>query len=127
MNRTYSTFDNTMDLLLRIFGWPHEALHVLALWIIGRRAVKMTRTYVDIPDDLSTPEYIFVAGLPAMVFFGGLGITAQALFSATNLLQAVMWFAVSSLFGLAALGTLGDILLIGQRLFEDRTPPPDEF
>src|SRR5262245_9801967 len=106
-----------MDLLLRIFGWPHEALHVLALWIIGRRAVKMTRTYVDIPDDLSTPEYVFVAGLPALVFFVGLGVSVQALFSASSLLQVVLWFSVSSLFGLAALGTLGDVLLIAQRLF----------
>jgi hypothetical protein len=115
-----------VNLLLRIFGWPHEALHVLALWLIGRRAVKMTRTYVDIPDDLSTLQYVFVAGLPALVFFTGLVLSVQVLFSAANLLQAALWFVLSSLFGLAALGTLGDILLILQRLFDDRTPPPDE-
>ena len=61
--------------ITRIFGPPHELLHVLAL-LIGRRPTAISWTHVDIPDDLTTRQYVFVAGLPALVFWSA---TALAL------------------------------------------------
>ena len=109
-----------MNVLYRIFGWPHELLHVLALRLIGRRAVAFTRTHVDIPDDLTTAQDVFVAGLPALVFWGIALIGLQAMFGAHNLVQVILWLGVTSLAGLAGFGTLGDILLIIERLMVDR-------
>lgn len=107
-----------MNLLYRIFGWPHELLHVAALWLIGRRAVKVTQTHVDIPDDLTTAQYVFVAGLPALVFWGAAIVCLQALFSAQSILQAILWFGLMSMASLAGFGTLGDISLIIERITE---------
>ncbi len=109
-----------MSLLYRIFGWPHELLHVLALRLIGRRAVAITGTHVDIPDDLSTVQYVFVAGLPALVFWGIAVLCLQALFSAPSIGQAILWFALMSAASLAGFGTVGDLLLIIERLMENR-------
>jgi hypothetical protein len=106
---------------LRFFGPPHEALHVLALWLIGRRAVSFTSTYVDIPDDLTTRQYIWVAGLPALVFWGLAGLGALLLINAPTLLQGVGGFVLLSLSTLAGLGTFGDIQLILLRLMEETT------
>src|SRR5262245_27217762 len=111
-----------MTLLYRIFGWPHELLHVVALWLIGRRALAITRTHVDIPDDLTTAQYVFVAGLPALVFWGAAIICLQALFSAQSITQAILWFVLMTVAGLAGFGTLGDILLIIERLTENQLP-----
>jgi hypothetical protein len=111
-----------LNLLYRIFGWPHELLHVLALRLIGRHAVMVTRTHVDIPDDLTTGQYVFVAGLPALVFWGIAIVCLQALFSAANILQAILWFVLMSVAALAGFGTVGDILLIIERLMEKRMP-----
>ena len=111
-----------MRLLYRVFGWPHELLHVLALRLIGRRAVSVTQTHVDIPDDLSTRQYTFVAGLPALVFWGVALVAMQALFSAQSLVQASLWFCIMTIFGLQAFGTLGDVHLIIMRLSDEQVP-----
>ena len=59
-----------MEQLQKIYGAPHELLHVLALMLIGRRAVKFAQDHVIVPSDLTTAQYVFVAALPAIVFFG---------------------------------------------------------
>jgi hypothetical protein len=113
-----------METLIRIFGPPHEALHVLALWLIGRRAVAYTRTFVDIPDDLTTGQYVFVAGLPALVFWTAAAFGAIGLIQARNLLQLGVSFVVMMVATLAGFGTFGDIMLIIARLTEQH-PPED--
>jgi len=111
-----------MTLLYRIFGWPHELLHVLALWLIGRRAVKVTRTHVDIPDDLTTAQYVFVAGLPALVFWSIAVTGLQAIFSAPNIVQMILWLVLTGVASLAGFGTVGDILLIIERVMQHKLP-----
>lgn len=111
-----------MDYLYRIFGPPHEALHVLALWLIGRRALKVTTRHVDIPDDLTTGQYVFVAGLPALVFWGVALVGLLMLATAPDLLRAAVGMGLLLVGGLAGFGTLGDIALIVSRLGE---PPRD--
>jgi hypothetical protein len=109
-----------MELLYRIFGPPHEALHVLALWLIGKRAVSATRRHVDIPDDLSTGQYVFVAGLPALVFWSLAAVGITGLTGAQNLLQVIAAFLLTMVAVGGGLGTLGDIQLIILRLMEDQ-------
>lgn len=111
-------------LLIRLFGYPHEFLHVLALWCIGRRPLRITQIYVDIPDDLSTAEYVFVAGLPALVFWLGALGCVQMVLSAGSFLQFVLWGGLSLFFTLGGIGTIGDLLLIAARLLSP-PPPPD--
>lgn len=111
-----------MLLLSRIFGPPHEALHVLALWLVGRRALSISWTHVDIPDDLTTPQYIFVAGLPALVFWSAAALALLAALNAADLGRLLLALAATLVFGLAAYGTLGDIHLILLRLMGDQPP-----
>ncbi len=111
-----------MNVLLQIFGWPHEMLHVLALRLIGRRPEAVRQTHVDIPDDLSTAQYVFVAGLPAMVFGLGVVIGVQMLLSAVTVPQALLGLLIAAFFSLGALGTVGDLLLILDRLVQPRPP-----
>lgn len=105
-----------MGNIYKIFGPPHELLHVLALVLIGRRPIAITYKHVDIPDDLSTRAYVFVAGLPALVFWGAVVITGIKLGSASSFGEAVITFVIFSIFIMAGLGTLGDIQLIIRRL-----------
>lgn len=116
-----------MSTLLWLFGWPHELLHALALYLIGRQPEAITRTHIDIPDDLSTGQYVFVAGLPALVFWTGLALCAQRLFNAPDAPQFVLWLVITSVVGLAAIGTLGDLYLIVVRLLVERLRPPEGF
>ncbi|MBZ0302956.1 MAG: hypothetical protein K8J31_24635 [Anaerolineae bacterium] len=111
-----------MDLLVRIFGWPHELLHVLALRLIGRRPHAVAQTHVDIPDDLATGEYIFVAGLPALMFGLGAAICVQQLIHAPDVLRVILWLACAAFFALGGLSTLGDLMLIFARLVQARLP-----
>jgi hypothetical protein len=105
-----------MDFLIRVLGLPHEALHLLALLLIGRQAVRFTRTYIDIPADLTTRQYVFVAGLPALVFVLLLALGGLGMANAHTLGQAALGFA-AALFGLiSAAGTMGDLALIARRL-----------
>lgn len=104
---------------VRVFGWPHELLHVLALLLIGRRPKGLTSTHVDIPSDLSTGEYIFVAGLPALVFWGAASTAALSLFEARDVGQLILRFLLTLAFSIAALGTLGDLHLIITRFLDD--------
>src|SRR4051812_1333908 len=105
-----------METLYRIFGPPHELLHVLALFLIGRRPKAVGYKHVDIPNDLSTRAYVFVAGLPALVFWGAALIAALKLAGANGLGELLLIFALFSIFVLAGLGTFGDIQLILRRL-----------
>jgi len=105
-----------LDILYRIFGPPHELLHVLALFLIGRQPKAIGYKHVDIPDDLSTRAYVFVAGLPALVFWGITLIAASKLAGARTFAEGIIAFVVFSLATLAGLGTLGDIQLIIRRL-----------
>jgi len=105
-----------MQILYRIFGPPHELLHVLALFLIGRRPKAIGYRHVDIPDDLSTHAYVFVAGLPALVFWGAALVAGVKLATANSIGEILLAFVVFSLAALAGLGTLGDIQLIIRRL-----------
>ena len=78
-----------MNILVRIFGWPHELLHVLALRLIGRQPRMVQQTHVDIPDDLSTSQFVFVAGLPALTFGLAAAISLQLLFAARDIGQVI--------------------------------------
>lgn len=105
-----------MEILYRIFGPPHEFLHVIALLLIGRRPKTVGYRHVDIPDDLGKWAYIFVAGLPALVFWGAAIIVGIKLSTSTTLAEIILSFALFSIAALAGLGTLGDIQLILKRL-----------
>jgi putative zincin peptidase len=109
-----------MNIVVRIFGWPHELLHVLALLLIGRRAVGVGRTHVDIPPDLTTRQYVFVAGLPALVFWTLDAACAYMLIHAGSLAEVALWLALTFIAALAAIGTIGDIYLIIARLLSER-------
>lgn len=106
-------------MLLRIFGWPHELLHVLALVLIGRRPAAITATHVDIPDDLSTSQYVFVAGLPALVFWPLAVFCLRNIFSAGDVVALVGWALLTAVAIMAAVGTLADLYLIALRLMQE--------
>ena len=108
-----------MSFLLRVFGPPHEGLHLLALILIGRQAVRFTVRHVDIPADLTTRQYVFVAGFPAMVFsvVSGLGVIGLVL--AHTWIQTGLGFAAGLLGTLAFAGTMGDLQLIAVRLTQE--------
>jgi hypothetical protein len=112
-------------LLIRLYGWPHEGLHALALLLIGRRALHLTQTRVDLPPDLSDGQYVFVAGLPALVFWGGAALAMLGLLRAATWGQAGLAFAVLFVMGIGGVSTLGDIYLILNRLLVSHDP--DEF
>ncbi len=111
-----------MRLLIRLYGWPHEGLHALALLLIGRRARHLTQTHVDLPPDLSDGQFVFVAGLPALVFWGGAALGALGLLRAATLGQAALALAVIFVMGIGGLSTLGDIYLILNRLLVNHRP-----
>ncbi len=113
-----------MELLRRLYGYPHEALHVLALWLIGRRAVRATGLHVDVPDDLTTGQYVFVAGLPALVFGGAALLGVLALLNAHTLAQAALAWLAIILMGIGVAGTAGDVQMIVLRL--ENAPKKEE-
>ncbi len=89
---------------------------MLALFLIGRRPKSVGYKHVDIPDDLSTGAYVFVAGLPALVFWGLALVAGLKLANAGSFGEIIVAFVVFSVAALAGLGTLGDIGLIIRRL-----------
>jgi hypothetical protein len=107
-----------LERLKQIYGAPHELLHVLALVLIGRRALKYARDHVIIPSDLTTWQYVFVAGLPALVFFGCMAVGALLLLNARTPAQAGVAVAVILAAGFGAAGTVGDLQLIMLKLSE---------
>jgi len=111
-----------MEIFLRIFGWPHELLHVLALLLIGRWPEGLARTHVDIPDDLSTRQYVFVAGLPALIFGGGMLVGLIAFLNAPDIGQAAIRLVITGILAIAAAGTMGDIALIIERVTTENSP-----
>ena len=111
--------------LIRIFGPPHELLHLLALRLIGRRPVAFTWKHVDIPPDLSLGQYVFVAGLPALVFWLVAAIGASLLLNANNFGMVIIGVIMMLLGILGGVGTLGDITLIIARWMEERRLPPE--
>jgi hypothetical protein len=114
-----------MNVLIRALGLPHEALHLVALILIGRRASRFTRTYVDIPPDLTTREYVFVAGLPALVFVTLLALGAVGLVNAHTTGQAALALACALFGGISAAGTMGDLGQIVARLNRHEDTPTD--
>ena len=108
-----------MEQLKRIYGTPHEMLHVLALALIGRRALHVGQDHVVIPGDLTTGQYVFVAGLPALVFFVALALGALGLLNAQTPGQAGIAVGVIIAAGFAAAGTFGDVQLILMRLMQN--------
>jgi Putative zincin peptidase len=115
-----------LDWLYRVYGYPHEALHALALRMIGRRAVAVTARYTDIPDDLTTAQYIFVAGLPALVFWGCAAAGLLLVMTPASGWALLVGIGLA-LFGVGGgLGTMGDLTLIAARLLERRFPNEDD-
>lgn len=102
--------------LERIIATPRELLHALALVLIGRRAGRMVNDHVVIPDDLSTAEFVFVAGLPALVAFGVLVAAVTLLFSTHTPREAGVATGVIIAAGAVAIGTIGDVREIIRRL-----------
>lgn len=107
-----------MEFLTQLFGPPHEMLHVIALRLIGRKAISTSRTHVDIPDDLTVGQYVFVAGLPAIVFWGLAIVGVLLLVFAPNIPALMLGFVLLLVGGLGGAGTLGDLALIYERLNE---------
>lgn len=106
-------------MLAKLYGWPHEMLHLLALRLVGRRAQGVTHGHVDIPADLGRGQFVFVAGLPALVFWplGAFGL--QQLLAARDLVSVLFWILYGALLFPAAAGTLGDLVLILWRLRQE--------
>jgi len=93
-----------VEQLKKIYGAPHELLHVLALMLIGRRALKFAQDHVVIPSDLSVGQYVFVAALPAIVFFGFTALGVVILLNAHTPGQAGIGVAVILAAGFGAAG-----------------------
>ncbi|HVU12588.1 MAG TPA: hypothetical protein VHD90_14995 [Phototrophicaceae bacterium] len=106
----------------RVYSTPHELLHVFALALIGRKPLKAASDHVIIPDDLTTGQYVFVAGLPALVFFGCLALGAVGLIDAKTVNQAGIAVAVIIASAAAAGGTIGDLQLIMLKLSQPNRP-----
>ena len=115
-----------MEFLTRVFGPPHESLHILALYLIGRRPKAVSKTHVDIPDDLALPHYIFVAGLPAFVFWNMAIAGIIILVNAPNIAGVALGWLLLMVGGMAGFGTIGDIQLIYVRIQEDQKKPPGD-
>lgn len=115
-----------MNLLRRLFGIPHEALHVLALWLIGRRPERVTSTHVDIPGDLSTGRYVFVAIFPTAVFLiiAAMGLVGMA--SAGSIMQFGVALIAAIVGSIGTVGGMGDLHLITLRLAQDAEPAQHE-
>lgn len=111
-----------MNILVRVFGPPHEFLHLLALRLIGRRAVSFTHSQVEIPADLTTRQYVFVAGLPALVFWSVAAIGLLGVLNAPDAGRFLLALLAAAVATLAGIGTLGDLHLIILRLLQDRSP-----
>jgi hypothetical protein len=107
-----------MQTLKRIYAAPHELLHVLALLIIGRKPVFVGGDHVIIPSDLTTAQYVIVAGLPALIFFGLTALGAVWLLNAPSPSHTGAAFAVILAAGFGAAGTTGDLQLILARLMQ---------
>ncbi|MBI1256656.1 MAG: hypothetical protein GC204_04240 [Chloroflexi bacterium] len=112
-----------MEQLQKIYGAPHELLHLLALILIGRRAVKFAQDHVIVPSDLTTAQYVFVAALPAIVFFTCMAIGVLALINAQTPGQAGIGVGVIIAAGIGAAGTFGDLELIWQKLSQNNSEP----
>lgn len=107
-----------MQTLKRIYAAPHELLHVLALLLMGRKPVFVGGDHVVIPGDLTTAQYVFVAGLPALVFFGITAAATLGLLNAPTPSHAGVAVAVILAAGFGAAGTVGDLQLIVARLMQ---------
>ncbi|MBZ0280846.1 MAG: hypothetical protein K8L97_08895 [Anaerolineae bacterium] len=115
-----------MNFLIQLFGPPHESLHWLALRLIGRHALDVTPTHIDIPEDLTPLQYIFVAGLPALVFWGTAALGLVMLINTRTDGDLLGGIALTAIGGLAGLGTMGDIQLIIARLLEEQGKNSEE-
>lgn len=101
---------------MRLYALPHEALHVLALLLIGRRPEAVAARHVDIPADLTRGQFVFVAGLPAFVFviMAAVGLTGMALAATWGQVALGVVVGIVGMIGVA--GTWGDVQLIAARL-----------
>ncbi len=91
-------------------------MHVIALILIGRRAVQFTRDHVVIPDNLTTRQYVFVAGFPAAVFMIGVAAAVLGLLNAATYGQAMVALAAILICGFGVASAAGDVQLIVVRL-----------
>ena len=111
-----------MNTLLRLYGWPHELLHALALLLIGRRPRGIARQHIDLPLDLGRRQFIFVALFPTAVFVLLAALGLLALLSAGSLLQMALG-ALLSVAGMAgAAGGAGDWRAVERALASGRDP-----
>jgi hypothetical protein len=109
-----------MDFLYALFAPPHELMHVLALRLIGRQPKEVGKRHVDIPEDLTTPQYVFVAGLPAGVFWGLAILGLLMILNAPNIPGLIVGWVLLLVGGIGGYSTIADLALIYQRLMEDQ-------
>lgn len=119
-----ATASPPMQVLLRIFGPPHELLHLVALWLVGRHPRQVARTHIDISDNLTTRQYVFVAALPALVFGAGALLGVVGLANAATLGQAALGFGAALVFGVGVAGSVNDIQKILLRLQQSGDDSP---
>ncbi|MBC6936763.1 MAG: hypothetical protein DWB42_13110, partial [Chloroflexi bacterium] len=77
---------------------------------------------VEIPADLTTRQYVFVAGLPALVFWSAAAAGLLGVLNAPDAGRFLLALAAAAATALAGIGTLGDLHLIILRLLQDRSP-----
>lgn len=106
--------------MTRLIGIPHELLHVLALLLIRRRPRGIGAAHVDVPEDLSTRQYIFVAAFPSLTFLLLAAAGLVLLMNATSVLTALAGILLVLLGMLGMAGGVGDMQLIQLRLARDR-------
>ncbi|MBW4437224.1 MAG: DUF3267 domain-containing protein [Pleurocapsa minor GSE-CHR-MK-17-07R] len=106
--------------MTRVIGIPHELLHVLALLLIRRRPTGIGLKHVDVPDDLSTRQYIFVAAFPTLAFLLLAAVGLVLLMNAASVLTALAGIVLVLLGMLGMAGGVGDVQLIQLRLARDR-------
>ncbi len=100
----------------RVIATPHELLHALALVLIGRRAGRMVDDHVVIPADLTTLEFVFVTGLPALIMLGVLVAAVILLFRARTPNEAGIATGIIIVAAAVASGTISDLQQIARKL-----------
>lgn len=108
-----------MNALLRLYGWPHELLHALALVLIGRRPRGISRAHVDLPPDLGRRQFVFVALFPTLVFIAGGTLGLIVALNAGALAQLALGLLLSLAGLVGAAGGVGDWQAIALRLADE--------
>lgn len=113
-----------MQWLLWLYGWPHEALHVIALWLLGKQPRHVTRTGVDLPPGLSRGQFTFVALMPGFIFLVLAAVGLNSLLNATTPAGWIIGILVTLVGMVGVAGAVGDIMAVQRRWNQPDDPPP---